>query len=169
MPDRSPLTSARNTGTPSRAKPSARTCSEMVLPVPVAPAISPCRLAMRGERPRSLAAAGSRPIRIESLILNEGRVLDRRAAGFLDRLLLGACGAERTLLLELLDPRRADLALGVRHHLEEAALAADQRDDAVEAREAPAVVGRLLAHHLAFVGVLLEHHLIGDDELLDEV
>ena len=40
-PDRSPLTSARNTGTPSREKLSASTCSVTVLPVPVAPVIKP--------------------------------------------------------------------------------------------------------------------------------
>src|SRR3954462_8020016 len=143
MPERSPLTSARKTGTPLRAKPSARTCSEMVLPVPVAPAIRPCRLAMRRASPRSLPEAGSRPIRIASLTVwtgvpsdQRGR-LDRGAAGFLDRLLVGALGAERALLLELLDTRRPDLAVRVRHYFEEPALAADQRDDAIEPREAP--------------------------------
>ena len=47
MPERSPLTSARNTGTPVAEKPSARICSDTVLPVPVAPAIRPWRLASR--------------------------------------------------------------------------------------------------------------------------
>src|SRR5690606_29606686 len=47
IPDRSPLTSAMNTGTPARAKPSASVCRVTVLPVPVAPAMSPWRLAMR--------------------------------------------------------------------------------------------------------------------------
>ena len=37
--------SAQKTGTPAREKPSASTWSVMVLPVPVAPAIRPCRLA----------------------------------------------------------------------------------------------------------------------------
>ena len=41
MPLRSPFTSLRNTGTPISEKPSASTFSETVLPVPVAPAISP--------------------------------------------------------------------------------------------------------------------------------
>ena len=50
MPERSPLTSARNTGTPMAEKLSARTFSVTVLPVPVAPQINPCRLAMRGSR-----------------------------------------------------------------------------------------------------------------------
>ena len=50
MPDRSPLISAANTGTPARAKPSARTCSETVLPVPVAPVTSPCRFASASVR-----------------------------------------------------------------------------------------------------------------------
>src|SRR6478609_1480681 len=45
IPDKSPLISAANTGTPARAKPSAMTCSETVLPVPVAPVTRPCRLA----------------------------------------------------------------------------------------------------------------------------
>ncbi len=41
----SPLASAKNTGTPRREKLSARTLSVTVLPVPVAPAIKPCRFA----------------------------------------------------------------------------------------------------------------------------
>ena len=43
--DTSPLASAKNTGTPIREKLSAKTFKVMVLPVPVAPAIKPCRLA----------------------------------------------------------------------------------------------------------------------------
>src|SRR6478735_304841 len=46
MPERSPFTSARNTGTPAAEKSSARPCRVTVLPVPVAPAISPWRLAL---------------------------------------------------------------------------------------------------------------------------
>ena len=53
MPDRSPLTSARNTGTPMREKCSASTCSVTVLPVPVAPVISPWRLASAGRNSTS--------------------------------------------------------------------------------------------------------------------
>jgi hypothetical protein len=45
MPAMSPLTSAMNTGTPAADKPSATTCRVTVLPVPVAPAMRPCRLA----------------------------------------------------------------------------------------------------------------------------
>src|SRR4029078_1845994 len=45
MPDRSPLISAANTGTPAREKPSARTWSVTVFPVPVAPVTRPCRFA----------------------------------------------------------------------------------------------------------------------------
>ena len=41
MPDRSPLMSAQNTGTPALEKPSARICSVTVLPVPVAPVTRP--------------------------------------------------------------------------------------------------------------------------------
>ena len=53
MPVRSPFTSAMKTGTPSRLKFSARVCSVMVLPVPVAPVISPWRLASAGSRKHS--------------------------------------------------------------------------------------------------------------------
>ncbi|MGY4297215.1 hypothetical protein ACVWXN_005310 [Bradyrhizobium sp. i1.4.4] len=45
MPERSPLMSDAKTGTPARANPSAMTCSDTVLPVPVAPVTRPCRLA----------------------------------------------------------------------------------------------------------------------------
>ena len=48
VPDRSPFTSAMKTGTPMRLKRSARTCSVTVLPVPVAPAMRPWRLAICG-------------------------------------------------------------------------------------------------------------------------
>ena len=44
IPDRSPLISAANTGTPAREKPSAMVCSVTVLPVPVAPVTRPWRL-----------------------------------------------------------------------------------------------------------------------------
>ena len=47
-PERSPLTSARKTGTPSREKCSASTWSVTVLPVPVAPVTRPCRFASAG-------------------------------------------------------------------------------------------------------------------------
>ncbi len=45
MPDRSPFTSAQKTGTPISENPCAMICKVTVLPVPVAPAITPCRLA----------------------------------------------------------------------------------------------------------------------------
>src|SRR5687768_17046060 len=48
-PARSPLMSAMNTGTPINENRSANTCSVTVLPVPVAPVISPCRLAKWGK------------------------------------------------------------------------------------------------------------------------
>src|SRR5512143_2869999 len=54
-PARSPLTSAMKTGTPMRLRFSAMTWRETVLPVPVAPAIRPCLLAMRGRRKTSLS------------------------------------------------------------------------------------------------------------------
>ena len=62
-PLRSPLTSARNTGTPAADSPSARSWSVRVLPVPVAPATSACRLSSPSGMPtdRSLTAAGSPP------------------------------------------------------------------------------------------------------------
>ena len=50
MPDRSPLTSQRNTGTPMSEKDSAMTFIVTVLPVPVAPAIMPWRFAIFGRR-----------------------------------------------------------------------------------------------------------------------
>jgi hypothetical protein len=55
MPVRSPLMSARNTGTPMREKFSARVCSVMVLPVPVAPVTRPWRLARAGSMQDSIA------------------------------------------------------------------------------------------------------------------
>ena len=44
MPDRSPLMSAAKTGTPTLLRASAISWRVLVLPVPVAPATSPCRL-----------------------------------------------------------------------------------------------------------------------------
>src|SRR5262245_2399609 len=46
MPERSPFKSARNTGTPVAENCSATSWSDFVLPVPVAPAIRPCRFAI---------------------------------------------------------------------------------------------------------------------------
>ena len=50
MPERSPFTSAMKTGTPMAEKPSASTCRVTVLPVPVAPAIMPWRLALSARK-----------------------------------------------------------------------------------------------------------------------
>ena len=50
MPERSPLTSAMNTGTPMSEKDSAMTFIVIVLPVPVAPAMRPCLFAICGSR-----------------------------------------------------------------------------------------------------------------------
>ena len=47
-PERSPFTSAMKTGTPILLKFSAKTRRDTVFPVPVAPAIRPCRLAILG-------------------------------------------------------------------------------------------------------------------------
>ncbi len=52
MPERSPFTSARKTGTPARESRSARTRSVTVFPVPVAPATRPWRFAMPGRSDR---------------------------------------------------------------------------------------------------------------------
>ena len=61
MPVRSPLTSARNTGTPCFEKFSASVWSVIVLPVPVAPVTRPWRLASAGSRWHStLAVPGQR-------------------------------------------------------------------------------------------------------------
>src|ERR1700730_7944820 len=65
MPDRSPLMSAANTGTPARANPSAITCNETVFPVPVAPVTSPCRLASPSV---SHASCSPLPIKIFSSV-----------------------------------------------------------------------------------------------------
>ena len=65
IPDRSPLISAANTGTPARAKPSAITCSDTVLPVPVAPVTRPCRLASASV---SQAVCSPFPIKIFSSV-----------------------------------------------------------------------------------------------------
>ena len=76
MPVRSPLTSAMNTGTPRREKPSASVCRVTVLPVPVAPVTSPWRLALSGSSRHSTASR--RAIRIGSVMVRcpgrEGRV-----------------------------------------------------------------------------------------------
>src|SRR3954453_3214230 len=66
MPDRSPLMSAQKTGTPAREKPSAMVCRVTVLPVPVAPATSPCRLARESSNSQGLSP---RPIRMLSVIV----------------------------------------------------------------------------------------------------
>lgn len=50
--DRSPFTSATNTGTPMLENASAILCKVTVLPVPVAPVINPWRLAMHGSSAR---------------------------------------------------------------------------------------------------------------------
>ncbi len=68
MPVRSPLTSAMKTGTPSRLKFSARVCSVIVLPVPVAPEISPWRFAISGSSTHSVSPRLA--IRIGSAMLH---------------------------------------------------------------------------------------------------
>ena len=46
MPEISPFTSAKNTGTPASENASARTFKVIVFPLPVAPAIRPCLFAL---------------------------------------------------------------------------------------------------------------------------
>ena len=70
MPDRSPLMSAANTGTPWADTCSASTCSVFVLPVPVAPATSPCRLSI-AERDAHLGLG-------DGLTVDERADLERR-------------------------------------------------------------------------------------------
>src|SRR6185503_19191193 len=65
IPDRSPLMSAANTGTPARANPSAITCNDTVLPVPVAPVTRPCRLASASD---NQAVCSPFPIKIFSSV-----------------------------------------------------------------------------------------------------
>src|SRR5262249_18683268 len=50
MPARSPFTSAIKTGIPRALKFSASVCNVTVFPVPVAPAIKPCRFAIFGSK-----------------------------------------------------------------------------------------------------------------------
>jgi len=81
MPVRSPFTSAMNTGTPILLKFSARVCSVMVLPVPVAPVMRPWRLASAGSSsqkvsPRWATRIGS--VMVRSLLAR--RVYDLPAA-----------------------------------------------------------------------------------------
>ena len=60
IPDTSPFTSAVNTATPAAESCSAMTCSVRVFPVPVAPAISPCRFIVASGR-RTAASGTSAP------------------------------------------------------------------------------------------------------------
>ena len=62
--------SAANTGTPARANPSAITCSETVLPVPVAPVTRPWRLASA-----SVSQAGCFTLADENLLVGIGHLV----------------------------------------------------------------------------------------------
>src|SRR5580698_8528804 len=55
IPERSPFTSAANTGTPIELRASAITCSVTVFPVPVAPATKPCRFVIPASKYNSSA------------------------------------------------------------------------------------------------------------------
>ncbi len=59
-PDTSPFTSATSTGTPARESCSASSCSDLVLPVPVAPATSPWRFIVASGT-RTAASRNSSP------------------------------------------------------------------------------------------------------------
>lgn len=66
-PATSPFTSAMNTGTPMREKPSARVISVTVLPVPVAPATRPWRLPNFGCSVTGMSSVMPLPSRIGSM------------------------------------------------------------------------------------------------------
>gem|GEM_PF-4581940 len=63
MPVRSPLMSEAKTGTPARDSCSASTCRVTVLPVPVAPAMSPWRFIMPSGRRTGASGTGSVGVR----------------------------------------------------------------------------------------------------------
>ena len=72
-PDRSPLTSATNTGTPATESCSVMSWSAFVLPVPVAPATRPWRFIVASGTPHGGLAVGTVPV-------EHGAARDRRAA-----------------------------------------------------------------------------------------
>ena len=77
MPDRSPLMSAANTGTPAAEKPSASTCSDTVLPVPVAPVIEAVAVGELELQVLRLDAAAEEDLALlhQALALNHGALL----------------------------------------------------------------------------------------------
>ena len=81
-PDRSPFTSAMNTGTPIALNCSASTCSVTVLPVPVAPAMRPWRLAICGSRKISAPALAMRMGSGALIIFSSWRFSFRWRAGW---------------------------------------------------------------------------------------
>src|SRR5262245_60840227 len=88
MPDRSPLISAANTGTPAREKPSARTWSVTVLPVPVAPVTRPWRFAILSARysgfsllPTKILFVGSVVMALLGVTIPRGLCTWKRSAG----------------------------------------------------------------------------------------
>ena len=66
-PATSPFTSAMNTGTPIREKPSARVIRVTVLPVPVAPATRPWRLPNLGSNVTAISSVMPLPSRMGSI------------------------------------------------------------------------------------------------------
>ena len=70
MPDRSPFTSEQKTGTPASEKPWAMICRVTVLPVPVAPATTPWRLARLNRRVSGALASDwpmNRPVGVSDM------------------------------------------------------------------------------------------------------
>src|SRR5204862_231400 len=84
-PDRSPFTSATKQGTPALDRPSMMPWIVTVLPVPVAPAISPCRLARLSTRDCGCAPPVPAPMKmpvspaIRRLLAWESGIEEKRA------------------------------------------------------------------------------------------
>src|SRR5512138_253092 len=151
-PARSPLTSAMKTGTPMRLKRSAITWSVTVLPVPVAPATRPWRLAIFGRRNRSVS-----PLAIRSpssaMVPSSSRVPALPAQAFAEQaghgpLQGGPEGLDgRDLLagpMVLDEQRRADVHLDGRRHAPHD-VGAEDRERRHRHREA-AVLVKIVGH-----------------------
>ena len=81
IPDRSPFTSAANTGTPASDRAWARICRVTVLPVPVAPATRPWRLARSSRRVSGLSEKPTNRVP-GSLAPSIHRLLEAAPAGY---------------------------------------------------------------------------------------
>src|SRR3546814_8515734 len=78
------------------------------------------------------------------------------------------CSSDLAELAELVGVAGLQAAVGMRHHLEVAAIAADHRDEFFVAREDPPHAGGMVLHGLELVLVEFEDALEGGDHLLDE-